>query len=73
VHLPSGPTDFRTTVVKPYLRQEPEPESEEEDDSIEPINIPQAESAEQLRRNTERVRRPPSRFRQNVADISIFL
>jgi hypothetical protein len=36
VQLPSGPTDFRTTVVKPYLQPEPEPESGDKEDKGEP-------------------------------------
>jgi hypothetical protein len=77
VQLPSGPTDFRTTVVKPYLQPELEPESEDEDEGApnESIEEPQTEeqSNEQPRRNTERVRRLPARFQQHLADISVFL
>jgi hypothetical protein len=34
VQLPSGPTDFRTTVVKPYLQ--PKPESKDKKDKEKP-------------------------------------
>jgi hypothetical protein len=91
VPLPSGPTDFRTTVVKPYLQ--PEPESEDEEDEEEPAkqddtlqddtlqddtlqdDTLQDDTLqdEQPRRNTHRNRRPPTQFRQNTANISIFL
>jgi hypothetical protein len=71
VQLPSGPTDFRTTVVKPYLQ--PEPESEDEEDEEEPAEQDDTLQDEQPRRNTHRNRRPPARFRQNTVDISIFL
>ena len=75
VQLPSGPTDFRTTVVKPYLQPELEPESEDEDEGTpnESIEEIQTKSNEQPRRNTERVRRLPARFQQHLADISVFL
>jgi hypothetical protein len=36
VQLPSGLTDFRTTVVKPYLQPEPEPESKDEENKEKP-------------------------------------
>src|SRR5277367_3233693 len=45
VQLPSGPTDFRTTTVKPYLQ--PEPEQPTLDQSEE-------QNEEQTRRNAER-------------------
>jgi hypothetical protein len=49
VQLPSGPTDFRTTVVKPYLQ--PEPESEDEEDEEEPAEQDDTLQDEQPRRN----------------------
>jgi hypothetical protein len=78
VQLLSGPTDFRTTVVKPYLQLEPESEDENEDkveDKDEPdrsVEEPQNKPIEP-RRNVERTRRLLARFQQNVADISIYL
>jgi hypothetical protein len=72
-HLPSGPTDFRTTVVKPYLQPESEPESEDEEDKEEPAKQDNTLQDKQPRLNTHRTRRPPTRSRQNTTDISIFL
>jgi hypothetical protein len=81
VQLPSGPTDFRSTVVKPYHINEEE-ETEEENNSgtndeidiqNENANTPTNQTPEPLRRNPERPRRLPTKFRQNHADISVFL
>jgi hypothetical protein len=44
VQLPSGSTDFRTTVVKPYLQAEPE--SGDEEDEEEPADKTFAEAEE---------------------------
>jgi hypothetical protein len=70
VQLPSGPTDFRTTVVKPYfvdleVQNEPEPNEESANDL--------ANKHGQPRCNAERTRRLPVRFRQQLADISVLL
>jgi hypothetical protein len=81
VQLPSGPTDFRSTVVKPYHINEEE-ETEEENNSgtndkidiqNENANTPTNQTPEPLCRNPERPRRLPTKFRQNHADISVFL
>jgi hypothetical protein len=71
VQLPSGPTDFRTTVVKPYLQ--PKPESKNKEDKEKPAEQDNTLQDKQPRRNTHRNKRPPARFRQNTVDISIFL
>jgi hypothetical protein len=74
VQLPIGLTDFRTTVVKPYLQPKTEPESQSEpEDGKEPPEQDNTLQDKQPRRNTDRTQRPPTRFRQNIADISIFL
>jgi hypothetical protein len=44
IQLPSGPTDFRTTVVKPYLQPEHESEDDEPIESNEPYLQPEHES-----------------------------
>ena len=46
VQLPSRPTDFRTTAVKPYLQPEPEEPNEEPDEELteEPTEEPTEES-----------------------------
>jgi hypothetical protein len=85
LQLPSGPTPFRTTVVKPYLQPDPEQDNEDspEQDNDSPEKpeeahqeheIPPEESTvTALRRNAERTRRLPVRFRQDMADISILI
>ena len=89
VELPNGPTDFRSTTIKPYYEAAPEnPVNTETPKSEigatpEPVNKTEKqkenpkddpETAQNLpRRNPERTRRTPERFRSNVADISIFL
>jgi hypothetical protein len=70
VQLPSGPTDFRTTVVKPYfvdleVQNEPEPNEESANDL--------ANKHGQPHRNAEQTRRLPVRFRQQLADILVLL
>ena len=83
VELPNGPTDFRTTVVKPYLE-----ESDQTDIPIEshdphqqpnthPSDGPQADQGtppeiSEIRRNPSRHRQLPTRF-QNMADITIYM
>jgi hypothetical protein len=68
VLLPSGPTDFRTTVVKPYL-QSKDPNQDQDTDQDQAKD----DQAEDDQPRPQRERRLPSRYRQNVADISIFL
>ena len=83
VELPIDPTDFRVTVIKPYLQEldtstdtsiEQEPQ---QDSSIESTDGPQIEQdtpleINEIRRNTSRRRQPPNRF-QNMADITIYM
>jgi hypothetical protein len=68
VLLPSGPTDFRTTVVKPYL-QSKDPNQDQDTDQDQAKD----DQAEDDQPRPQRERRLPSRYRQNIADISIFL
>jgi hypothetical protein len=63
--LPSGPTDFRSTVVKPFLQQV---EDQQQDQDQE-----QQQQGESPQTRPQRSHRLPSRYRQNMADISIFL
>ena len=72
VQLPRGPVEFRTTVVKPFLQEQSESESEPDPDPEQANESPQSPYAEQQNR-LQRTRRLPARFRQNVADISIFI
>lgn len=83
VELPSDPTDFRVTVIKPYLQEldtstdtsiEQEPQ---QDTSIELTDEPQIEQdtpleINEIRRDPSRRRQPPTRF-QNMADITIYM
>ena len=69
VQLPSGVTDFRTTVVKPFL--ESEPELDEEEDRPTEAEEPNADEPAKPRRNADRERQLPARFRQNTADASV--
>ena len=101
VQLPHGSTDFRSTVVKPYLEPSPYPEpsadtgthprTDSHDENtiinVEPFQDPQGpqdpqdpqdlqdpqQPQEPLRERPQRTRRLPARFRQNVADISVYL
>ena len=69
VQLPSGPTDFRSTVVKPYLNEhEQQPQNQGQQPQI------QDDSQQGQRRNPRRARRLPARYQDhNVADISILV
>jgi hypothetical protein len=70
--LPSGPTDFRSTVVKPFFQHpETEPQTEEQE-QVEEQDSPQDQGANTQSR-PQRKRRLPARYSQNLADISIFL
>ena len=72
IQLPSGPTDFRTTAVKPYLQPKPEEPNEkpEEEPTEEPTKEPAASAP---RRQPKRTRQLPIRFQQNTADVLIFI
>lgn len=86
VQLPSGPTNFRITTVKPYLQKHPYtkiPALHDSDDSksnsvqsakedINNDNRDDIDAAELPRRNPARTHRLPTRF-QHMADISVFL
>lgn len=86
VDLPSGPTEFRSTTVKPYLIEEPdesdyEPTCRTEDDGTmdSPTNQPLAANLDDSSTPFEtpiqrpvRARRLPIKY-QNMADISILL
>jgi hypothetical protein len=79
VQLPSGPTDFRSTVVKPYYR----PQDNETDNEVENVEQneqpegnetgPTVQPTEQFRRNPGREKQLPARFHQNLADITVLL
>jgi hypothetical protein len=88
VELSSGPTEFRITIVKPYL-EEPEdapivppgqnaPESDDvqppNDDSQDPPNDADSEPPQDtpIRRNPARDRHVPARFRDS-ADITVYM
>ena len=76
VQLPSRPTDFRTTAVKPYLQPEPEEPNEEPDEELteEPTEEPTKEPAASAPpRRSKRTRRSPTKSQQNIADILIFI
>ena len=75
VELPSGPTEFRSTTVKPYNQTEPksdsksdpksDPKSDSKSDSkSEPETEPEEEEEEpeEPRRNPQRGRQPLNRF-----------
>ena len=72
LQLPSGPTDFRTTSVKPYYSEDtatndnhqPEPSPHPEHSTQpEPDNQPQPNN---VRRQPERTRRLPARYRDDL-------
>lgn len=69
VQLPSGLTDFRTTVVRPYF----EDHVEDHVDSQTEDQVDDQGEHQEPRRNATRSRQLPARFRQNTADISILL
>src|SRR5579871_5780926 len=87
VQLPHGPTDFRSTVVKPYLVEPPadsqtNPRTDLRDENIatnaEPLHEQPQESLQEqpqepLRKRPQRAHRLPARFQQNIADISVYL
>jgi len=83
VLLPSGPTNFRSTSVKPYLKEqrqesqqkERQQEPQEEESTENALVIPNPSTVEIVpnltRKNPIRERQIPSRFRQNLADLTI--
>ncbi len=86
VQLPSGPTNFRITTVKPYLHEHPYTEipplpdlADSKSDSVQSAkedtnddNGDDIDAAKLPRRNPARAYRLPTRF-QHMADISVFL
>ena len=72
VQLPSGVTDFRTTVIKPFLESEPESEGEKEDKKEDEKEDQNTDNLNKPQRNPDRTHRLPVRFRQNTADVSVF-
>ena len=85
VELPSGSTDFRSTAVKPFYQPKPEQDDPDidpdADPNVKPDNqdqdVENPEESSDLpdppRRNPDRGRQPPGRFRQNVADVTVYL
>src|SRR5580692_13095646 len=71
VLLPNGPTDFRSTVVRPYHIPEAQDNNNQEPKERNNTSTPQPE--EPPHRNLERNRQLPTRLEQNFADISVFL
>ena len=82
IHLPSGPTEFRSTVVKPYLvdddnTQNHSPPTAEilplaQDLLPDTPPLPATETPSTPTTRPFRVRQPPIRY-QNMADVSTFL
>lgn len=87
IELPSGPTDFRITIIKPYLQESEESNTPVEsitpiESHKEPPESPQSDTEKQdqdtqseditLRRNPPRSRQRPTRF-QNMADITVYI
>jgi hypothetical protein len=66
VQLPSGVTNFRTTIIKLYNKEEVGKEEESKEDADE-------EAEQEAEPRPQRERRRPARYCQNVADISIFI
>ncbi|KAI0995530.1 hypothetical protein K3495_g12649, partial [Podosphaera aphanis] len=62
IKLPSGPTEFRITSIKPFLVENYQPANE--------VQEPTSEPKLTERRNPERVRRLPARFNDSVVFIS---
>ena len=78
VNLPSGPTEFRSTTIKPYLIEEPHNSDHSERTEDQDIDQPSVINQDDLltpsiiERRPVRSRRLPSRY-QNMADVSIYL
>ena len=74
VLMPHGPTTFRTTAVKPYLRKDDAPDDQEHDQAHQDCETTSVDDQE--RRYPARQRRMPGRYRQYIttpASTSIFL
>ena len=79
VNLPSGPTSFRSTTVKPYLTEEENIDDSDQDDNPvnddDPEKVPPQEHRQASaapRRNATRHRQLPSRYR-DAANITIMM
>jgi hypothetical protein len=77
IELPSGPTDFRSTVVKPFLIEstvEVEPTNENVQPTDEDVQPPDEnqDPAPEIPARPTRARRLPLRY-QNFADITVLL
>ena len=77
VELPSGPTNFRSTSVKPYISDrtaDADEVVENRDELGEPHENEEDNENNKLRRNPPRDRRLPARFRDsNIADIAVYI
>ena len=80
VELPSGPTNFRSTSVKPYISDstaDADEVIENQDELGEPHENEEGSENEENdnpRRNPPRDRRLPARFRDsNIADITVYI
>jgi hypothetical protein len=81
IELPSGPTDFRSTVVKPFLIEPPveveptvdvQPTNDVEPENVQPSDDDNQDPAPEISPRPTRARRLPLRY-QNFADITVFL
>ena len=76
VQLPHGPTDFRSTTVKPYLQAETGPESESDIEEEQPEEQPEEQSVENTllpaKRRRGRPRKTPVTD-TSIADISVLI
>jgi hypothetical protein len=81
IELPSGPTDFRSTVVKPFLTEPPvevestvdvQPINDVEPEDVQPPDDENQNPAPEIQTRPTRTRRLPLRY-QNFADITVFL
>ena len=67
----NGTTDFRSTTIKPYLRPSCDLTQQLDDEDHQPDD--QEKVSEPLRRQPQRQRQLPERYRQNVVDLAVFL
>ncbi|OXV05362.1 hypothetical protein Egran_06870, partial [Elaphomyces granulatus] len=67
----NGTTDFRSTTIKPYLRPSCDLTQQLDDKYYQPDD--QEKVSEPPRRQPQRQRQLPERYRQNVIDLAVFL